>query len=92
MGFTADQECVLTYLVGHQCVSPKTAKRLEAIVRDLGDTVANLDDVLQSLLNCGAIGQTKKGEAGKIHCYVSTNVLHYLKERGLWSPSRIHHL
>lgn len=90
--FTPDEERVLQYLVGHQCISAHTAKRLEAIERDLGPTIGGLGGLLKGLLNRGAIGQTKKGEAGKIHLYASTDVLGYLKQRGLWSPGRIHKL
>lgn len=92
MDFNEHQERVLVYLVSHQCVSPRTAKRLEAIERDLGPKVPNLTGVLKVLLNLGAIGITKKGSAGKLHYYVSTDVLGYLKQHGLWSPGRIHRL
>lgn len=92
MDFNEDQERVLVYLVSHQCVSVRTAKRLEAIERDLGSKVGNLALVLQDLSNARVIGVTKKGSAGKLHYYASTAVLGYLKRRGLWSPGRIHRL
>ena len=90
--FTEDQERVLVYLVGHTCMSAHTAKRYEAIVRDLGLKVADLDGTLHELLNRGAIGKTKKGEGSKTHYWADPSVLSYLKTRGLWAPGRIHHL
>ncbi len=90
--FSRDEERVLVYLVQHGCLKPSGAKRWEAIERDLAGKIPDLDGVFRALLNKQAIGRTKKVEGSHGHYYANTKVLHYLRERGLWSPGRIHHL
>lgn len=88
--FSVPEERVLEYLAKHCCFSTQTAKRWEAMSRDLSKKIPDLESVLGELVNKQVVGVTKKGKAGKIHYYASTGILSYLKARGLWSPSRVH--
>ena len=92
MSFTPDEEKILAYLACHRCITPQTAKRREAMDRDLGPKIRDYEGILRSLIARGFVGTTKKGAEGKIHHYVNTDVLGYLKERGLWSFRRNHPL
>lgn len=63
---------LIEYLLKKRCVSPPTAKREEAIIRDhrgRADKKA-LRKALKRLMNLGIVGRTKKGREGKIHYYV----------------------
>lgn len=63
---------LIEYLLKKRCVSPPTAKREEAIIRDhrgKADKKA-LKRALKRLMNLGMVGRTKKGKEGKIHYYV----------------------
>jgi hypothetical protein len=63
---------LIEYLLKKRCVSPPTAKREEAIIRDhhrRADKKA-LRKALKRLMNLGIVGRTKKGKEGKIHYYV----------------------
>jgi hypothetical protein len=50
---------LLYYLYRHGCLSEKSSKRYEAIVRDLG-TKMNVDATLLSLMNKGYVTRKKK--------------------------------
>lgn len=63
---------LVEYLLKRRCVSPPTAKREEAIVRDhrgRADRKA-VRRALRRLMNLGLVARTKKGRAGKVHYYV----------------------
>jgi len=63
---------LIEYLYRRRCVSPRTVKREEAIIRDFrrkeGKKVVKR--TLKRLMNQGIVGRTKKGREGKIHYYV----------------------
>ncbi|MCK5253938.1 MAG: hypothetical protein KAQ96_13355 [Thermoplasmata archaeon] len=63
---------LIEYLLRRRCVSPSTAKREEAIVRDHRGREGKkaVKRALQRLMNQGIVGMTKKGKAGKVHYYV----------------------
>ena len=63
---------LIAYLLKRRCVSPKRAKRREAILRDMRATrnKKEVTKTLKRLMSMGIVGQTKKGKAGKIHYYV----------------------
>lgn len=65
---------LIAYLYKRRCVSPKRAKRREAILRDMRDTWNKKEvmKALKRLMNIGMVGQTKKGKTGKIHFYVNS--------------------
>jgi len=57
-------------------VSPPTAKREEAILRDFRRKEGKkaVKRALKRLMNQGIVGRTKKGREGKIHYYVDPGV------------------
>lgn len=63
---------IIAYLHRRRCVSPKRAKRREAILRDMPPSWSKkvVLKALKRLMNKGIVGQTKKGKEGKIHYYV----------------------
>ena len=63
---------LIEYLLKRRCVSPPTAKREEAIIRDYRGRESRkaIKRSLKRLMNLGIVGQTKKGREGKIHYYV----------------------
>ena len=63
---------LIEYLLKKRCVSPPTAKREEAIIRDYRGKEGKkvIKRSLKRLMNIGIVGQTKKGKEGKIHYYV----------------------
>ena len=63
---------LIEYLLKRRCVSPPTAKREEAIIRDHRGRESRkaIKRSLKRLMNLGIVGQTKKGREGKIHYYV----------------------
>ena len=63
---------LIEYLLRRRCVSPPTAKREEAIVRDHRGREGKkaVKRAPQRLMNQGIVDRTKKGKAGKIHYYV----------------------
>lgn len=88
-----DELAVLKYFVQHRNFAPESAKRLEAIERDLGVKLPDFHRILASLVARGLAASTKKGSAGKTNYYVDPGPsLRILKENGLWSPGRVHRL
>ena len=63
---------LIEYLLKKRCVSPPTAKREEAIIRDHRGREGKkvIKRSLKRPMNLGIVGQTKKGKEGKIHYYV----------------------
>ena len=63
---------LIEYLLRRRCVSPRTAKREEAIIRDHRgrESKKAIMKALKRLMNQGIVGRTKKGREGKIHYYV----------------------
>jgi predicted transcriptional regulator len=63
---------LIEYLLKKRCVSPQTAKREEAILRDhrWREGKKAILKALKRLMNLGIVGRTKKGKAGKVHYYV----------------------
>jgi hypothetical protein len=63
---------LIEYLLKKRCVSPPTAKREEAIIRDHRGREGKraIMRALKRLMNLGIVGRTKKGREGKIHYYV----------------------
>jgi len=67
---------LIEYLWRRRCVSPPTAKREEAILRDFRRKEGKkaVKRALKRLMNQGIVGRTKKGREGKIHYYVDPGV------------------
>ncbi len=67
---------LIEYFLRRRCVSPPTAKREEAIVRDFRRKVEKrvVKRTLKRLMNQGIVGRTKKGREGKIHYYVDPGI------------------
>ena len=63
---------LIEYLLKRSCVSPPTAKREEALIRDHRGRESRkaIKRSLKRLMNLGIVGRTKKGKEGKIHYYV----------------------
>ncbi len=63
---------LIEYLLRKRSVSPSTAKREEAIIRDFRRKEGKkaIKRALQRLMNQGIVGRTKKGREGKVHYYV----------------------
>ena len=70
--FDALELRLIIYLHQRRCVSPRRAKRREAILRDMRGswTKKEVMRALKRLMNLRIVWQTKKGKAGKIHYYV----------------------
>ena len=81
---------MLKYLVEHRCLRADRAKRLEAIERDFTGKGIDVRVVLGSLIG---IYVAKTPKQSKIHYYVDpSQALRALKDHGLWSPGRVHHI
>jgi predicted transcriptional regulator len=63
---------LIEYLLKKRSVSPQTAKREEAIMRDYRAREGKkaIMKALKRLMNLGIVGRTKKGKESKIHYYV----------------------
>ena len=62
----------IEYLLKKRCVSPPTAKREEAIIREhrRREGKKAMKRALKRLMNLGIVGRTKKGKEGKVHYHV----------------------